>query len=100
MIHPINSYINILIRDGPVASIGQSAPLRTVRLRVRIFPGPRKFTSHASTMGGAAIGASILDQEYFDWQQGTLRRAAQAGTEIQTHATQLCITINNINFLY
>ena len=22
MIHPINSYINILIRDGPVASIG------------------------------------------------------------------------------
>jgi len=32
-------------------------------------------------MGGAAIGASILDQEYFDWQQGTLRRAAQAGTE-------------------
>ena len=51
-------------------------------------------------MGGAAIGASILDQEYFDWQQGTLRRAAHAGTEIQTHATQLCITINNINFLY
>ena len=100
MIHPINSYINILIRDGPVASIGQSAPLRTVRLRVRIFPGARKFTPHASTMGGAAIGASILDQGYFNQQQGTLRGAVQAGTEIQTHTTQLCITIININFLY
>ena len=100
MIHPINSYINILVRDGPVASIGQSAPLRTVRLRVRIFPGARKFTPHASTMGGAAIGASILDQGYFNQQQETLRGAVQAGTEIQTHTTQLCITINNINFLY
>ena len=100
MIHPINSYINILVRDAPVASIGQSAPLRTVRLRVRIFPGPRKFTPHASTMGGAAIGASILDQGYFNQQQGTLRGAVQAGTEIQTHTTQLCITIININFLY
>ena len=51
-------------------------------------------------MSGAVIGTSILEHGYFNWQQGTLRRAAQAGTEIQTHATQLCITIININFLY
>ena len=50
-------------------------------------------------MSGAVIGTSILEHGYLTGDK-KLGRAAQAGTEIQTHATQLSITINNINFLY